>query len=277
MNRVMPVITSRKNAHVIETAALHEKKYRYEREVFLIEGEKLVIEAFEKGLPIVELFLSEEKAEDVLSRLQPFGGKAEYRDLAVYTLSRDCFLKISSEKSPQGVIAVIKYLDFFKRKTIIYNDDIFSLAGMRVVMLYAMQDPGNLGAVIRSAVAFGADCIFLSADCADVYNSKTIRAAMGSLFRTRICMVEDVSSAIAAMQACGRRVLAAELRENALPLSSAGLSANDCVIIGNEGHGIPRAISDMCDASVYLPISQNAESLNAAVAAAIFLWEQSKS
>jgi TrmH family RNA methyltransferase len=99
---------------------------------------------------------------------------------------------------------------------------------------------------------------------------------MGSLFRVKACVIEDVASAVAALRACGRRVLAAELREGAVSLAEAALMPSDCVIIGNEGHGIPTAISDLCDKSVYLPISENAESLNAAVAAAIFLWEQSK-
>lgn len=276
MKMITPVITSRKNSRVVETAALHEKKYRYERELFLLEGEKLVAEALVHGLPVVELYLSEGKSEEILSRLEPLLQNPDYDELAVYILSDDCFLKISSEKSPQGVIAVTKHLDFFKRKTIIYDEDILSLVGKRTVVLYAMQDPGNLGAVIRSAVAFGADSILLSADCADLYNSKTIRAAMGSLFRVRACVVKEIASAIAALQHSGRRVLAAELRDGAVSLSDISLLASDCVVIGNEGHGIPQEISAMCDASVYLPISANAESLNAAVAAAIFLWEQSK-
>ena len=276
MKIVNPVITSRKNSLIIETAALHEKKYRYEQGLFLIEGEKLVKEAAEHRLPIVRVFLSEGRAAEILPRLQERMGEDAYAETSVYTLSDDCFSKISSEKAPQGVIAVLKHLDIFERKTIIYDEDICSLGTGRVVMLYAMQDPGNLGAVIRSAVAFGVDCILLSADCADLYNSKTIRAAMGSLFRVRIWAVEDVAGAISALQRNGRRVWAAELRDGAVALSEAPLQASDCIIIGNEGHGIPPAVSSLCTGSVYLPISQRAESLNAAVAAAIFLWEQSQ-
>lgn len=276
MNVVAPMITSRKNEHVISTAALHEKKYRKERECFLVEGEKLVLEAAAFGLPICALFLSESKNAAFLARLSPLFSKPPYDAVPIYILSDDCFLKISSEKSPQGVIAVIKYLDFFKRKTIIYKEDILSFAGDRTVMLYAIQDPGNLGAVIRSAVAFGVESILLSADCADLYSTKTIRAAMGSLFHVRTCVIEDVPSAIRALQQCGRGVFAAELRDGAMPFSVASLSRQDCILIGNEGHGIPPAISRLCNGSLYLPISPNAESLNASVAAAIFLWEQSK-
>ena len=275
MKTIFPTITSRKNPLVTDTASLQEKKYRYEKGLFLLEGEKLVKEALSNGLPVERILLSEGRAEAHMTWLCEAESPA-YRDLPIYLLADDCFLKISSEKAPQGVIAVVKHLDFFKRKTIIYSEDISALAGKRAVILYGLQDPGNLGAVIRSAVAFGVDVILLSADCADLYNSKTIRAAMGSLFHIQAWIVEDVASLIAALQSQGRRVLAAELRENSIPLRQAAITEQDCVIIGNEGHGIPSAMSALCDAGVYLPISANAESLNAAVAAAIFLWEQSK-
>ena len=99
---------------------------------------------------------------------------------------------------------------------------------------------------------------------------------MGSLFRTKIVTVSDVPSFVSAAQKNGRRVLAAELTDNALSLSDASLTSSDIVMIGNEGHGIPSELSAICDASVYIPISKKTESLNAAVAAAVFMWEQSK-
>jgi tRNA G18 (ribose-2'-O)-methylase SpoU len=99
---------------------------------------------------------------------------------------------------------------------------------------------------------------------------------MGSLFRTRVTIVSDVASFIIAAQANGRRVFAAELCEGARSLSDVVINAKDVVIIGNEGHGIPKEISSLCDNSVYIPISSKTESLNASVAAAIFMWEQSK-
>ncbi len=271
------VITSRKNPRIIETASLHEKKYRNQQGLFLIEGEKLVAEAAAQGLPLLRVFLSESKHGELLPRLLEHFEQDAYQNLEIITVSDECFSKISSEKAPQGVVAVLKHLDFFKRSTIIYIEDILSVADGPTLLLYGLQDPGNLGAVIRSAVAFGMKNILMSADCADLYNSKTVRAAMGCLFRVRATVVEDFSSLIVALRQAGRRVFAAELRPGAIPLSNVALSLRDCVIIGNEGHGIPEKLSAMCDASVYLPISPNAESLNAAVAASIFLWEQNKS
>ena len=122
-------------------------------------------------------------------------------------------------------------------------------------------------------MAFGVDCLFLTPACADLYGSKTVRAAMGSLFSVSAYVITDMAGAVNALRHAGRRVFAAELRDGACPISSLSLHPSDCMIIGNEGHGIPQEISTLCDGSVYLPISDGAESLNAAVAAATLLWE----
>lgn len=272
-----PIITSRKNPLVMETAALHEKKHRNKSRSFLIEGEKLVTEAADIGLPFLRVFVAESRSADFFREIAPRFSSPMYEALPIYILNDDCFSKISSEKAPQGVIGVLKHLDFFERMTIIYDEDIFELREKRLLILSGIQDPGNLGAIIRSAVAFGTEVIFLSEDCADLYNSKTVRAAMGSLFRIRTVVVEDMASLVSALRHDGCRVLAAELRPGAVALGEAALTARDVIVIGNEGHGIPPHLSSLCDASVYLPISKDAESLNAAVAASVFLWEQGKS
>ncbi len=276
MKRIEHILTSRQNPGLVATAALHDKKGREEAEAFLIEGEKLVLEAAARALPVERIYMRESRAAALFPRLLSAYAAPQYADLPVYTVADACFSKISSEKAPQGVIAVLKYLDFFKRTAIIYDVDILSLRSSRIALLCGVQDPGNLGAIIRSAVAFGCEVLILTGDCADLYNPKTVRAAMGSLFATRAFVTSDPVEAIGALRAAGRRVLAAELREGALPLSSVSLTERDCILIGNEGHGIPPAASAACDASVYLPISTGAESLNAAVAASIFFWEQGK-
>ena len=99
---------------------------------------------------------------------------------------------------------------------------------------------------------------------------------MGSLYRVKVTTVSDISSFIDASHANGRRVFAAELTDSAKSLHEAGLTGSDIVMIGNEGHGIPTEVSALCDGSIYIPISKKTESLNASVAAAIFMWEQSK-
>ena len=270
------IITSRNNPTVKWVASLSEKKGRATAQSFIAEGEKLVFEAIEAGLPVTHVFVSEGKWDDVSRRFEILADRKNLENTEICILSEGAFDKISTEKAPQGVISVIKYLDFFRNMDIIYKEEFFLNAQERTLFLHSVRDPGNLGAVIRSAVAFGTEHIVMSSDSVDVYNPKVIRSAMGSLFKVKITIVSDVASFISSAQACGRRVLAAELTDSARSLSDISLACSDIVMIGNEGHGIPEEISKICDMSVYIPISGKTESLNASVAAAIFMWEQAK-
>ena len=211
-----------------------------------------------------------------MNKISKFLDDKFFCDTKVVVLSEGAFEKISTETSPQGIICVIKYLDFFNNIDIIYKEEFFLAENERAIILSSLRDPGNLGSVIRSAVAFGVDHIIVTADSADLYNPKTVRSAMGSLFRVKISKVSDLNSCIEVLMELGRNVYAAELSEKAKPLSAVSFSGRDIVIIGNEGHGIPKEISDKCTGSLYIPISKKTESLNASVAAAIFMWEQNK-
>lgn len=265
-------ITSRQNPTVLWASSLGEKKYRERHEAFLVEGVKLVCEALSLALPVTHIFVCESKAESVFAALTE-RDCMRFLDgdtIEVYRLPDPCFEKISTEKSPQGVIAAVKYLDFFKRTDTINNSDI----GSRVLFLSSVRDPGNLGAIVRSAVAFGVETLILSADSADLYHPRVLRAAMGSLFRVQALTVEDEGKAVEQLRALGRRVFAAELRECAVPLGEIDLRKTDVFVIGNEGHGIATELSAVCDGSVYLPIVNGVESLNASVAASVLLWEQ---
>jgi TrmH family RNA methyltransferase len=276
MRLINDIITSRNNQTVKWAASLQEKKWREREKCFIAEGEKLTYEAIEAKLPLHSVFVAEGKKDRVLPRLAELLVTEENVNTPVYVLSDTTFEKISTEKAPQGVISVIKYLDFFYNIDIIYKEEFFLEKDEKALALCSVRDPGNLGSVIRSAVAFGVDHIVLTSDCADVYNPKTVRSAMGSLFRTKITMVKDFESFIASAKENGRRVFSAELTDNARPLNEIGMCGSDIIIIGNEGHGIPEDISSKTSGSVYIPISKNTESLNASVAAAIFMWEQNK-
>ena len=270
------IITSRNNPTVKWAASLSDKKGRGKERFFIAEGEKLTFEAIGASLPVTHIFVSESKSEGIVAKLRALECGKMYDNTEVYVLSDSAFEKISTEKAPQGVISAIKYLDFFYNMDIIYKEEFFLKDDERALFLCSVRDPGNLGSVIRSAVAFGVDHIIMSSDSADIYNPKTVRSAMGSLFRTRVTIVADVASFVRAARENGRRVFAAELCDGAKSLSEVNLTGSDVVMIGNEGHGIPREISALCDNSVYIPISAKTESLNASVAAAIFMWEQSK-
>ena len=270
------IITSRNNQLVKWISSLNDKKTRKESGYFIAEGVKLTKEAFEAGLPIDYLIVSESKKNLKLDFLSVYENDSRYEKCRIVTVSESVFEKISTEKAPQGVISVIKHLDFFRDMDIIYKEEFFLKPEEKAIFLFSVRDPSNLGAVIRSSVAFGTDHVILSKDCADIYNPKTVRSAMGSLFRVKVTTVGDVTSFIKAARENSRRVFAAELTECAVSLPDVGLCGSDIVMIGNEGHGIDSEISALCDGSVYIPISKKTESLNASVAAAIFMWEQSK-
>ncbi len=276
MNILSEIITSRQNPVVKWAASLSEKKNRENERAFIAEGEKLCFEAANSALPVTHIFVSESKRASLILRIKEAFCDKIYNNTNLICLSDSAFEKISTEKAPQGIIIVIKYLDFFSELDIIYKEDFFLLPSERAIALCSLRDPGNLGAVIRSAVAFGVGHIILSADSADLYNPKTVRSAMGSLFKIKATIVKDFSSFISAAKDSGRRVFAAELTDSAVPLTSIAANKDDIFIIGNEGHGIPAEISAECNKSVYIPISPATESLNAAVAASILIWEQSR-
>ncbi|MBE6644728.1 MAG: RNA methyltransferase [Ruminococcaceae bacterium] len=270
------IISSRNNNTVKWAASLAQKKGRDSSSCFIAEGEKLSLEALDAGLPVTHIFISESKKAFVMEKLSGYISDTFYEKTELITLSDGAFEKISTENAPQGIISVIKYLDFFRDIDIIYKEDFFVLPSERIIILCSVRDPGNLGAVIRSAAAFGVEHIIITADSADIYNPKTVRSAMGSLFRVKISIVKDISSFVTALIDTGRRVFAAELSDGARSVFEVALKPTDAIIIGNEGHGIPKELSNQASGSVFIPISKKTESLNAAVAAAVFMWEQSK-
>ena len=268
-------ITSRKNPLVLLAASLSEKKYRDEHGLFAAPGYKLCCEAIATGAPVSHVLLSEEYAALHLDEIMDKFTDERYADTVLTILSEGCFEKITTEKAPEGIILLIKHLDIYKKYIKIKDVGFFDVPE-RAVFLHSIRDPGNLGTIIRSAGAFGFECVLLSEDCADLYHPRTVRAAMGAIFRVPTLRVSDSVQAVRELARMGRRTLAAELRPRALPIHDIGLCAGDVIMIGNEGHGIPEDVSSECAASVYIPIAPSAESLNAAAAAAVLLWEHSK-
>lgn len=258
------IITSRSNPAVVAAAALKEKKYRDKSHTFLLEGVKLFHEAVASGIEIEKVFVTSALRLMVTERLP----QAE-----VIEVADTVFEKISTEKSPQGVICVAKYLDKIHIINKIYTMEEFFGSERRILLLSSLRDPGNLGTVIRSAAAFGCDELILSSDCADLYNPRTVRAAMGTLFRQKITVVPSLSEAVARMREGGYRVYAAVLDEKAERLDTMAIDRRTAFIIGNEGHGIEASVVDAAGRTAYIPMAEGVESLNAATAAAVFLWQ----
>lgn len=274
----MKRITSRNNPETIFIASLQTKKGREGSGLFLAEGEKLFREAASKrnGSSIDRICLMESASDRYLPLVSDLLGEEFIFSDKTVVLSDPAFEKITSEKSPQGVISVLKSIDFSEKYIKIDKKGFGVFDRSRILALFDVRDPGNLGAIVRSAVAFGVTDIVLSSDCVEFTNPKVVRAAMGGIFSVRFHIVNDFGSFVTAARNAGRRVFAAELREGAKPIDVIGLTRDDIIVIGNEGQGIPFELSALCDESLFIPISSASESLNAAVAASLFLWEQSK-
>ena len=269
------IVRSRQNRTVVELCKLTDRKAREATKSFRFDGVKLFCEAVKNGVELQTVFLKESQVDAIRSTLAARGfSKAFAGDGRVVILSDDLFDKISEEKSPEGIICCAKYIDKLQKNITIYNSaDFLRMENERIVLLESVRDPSNIGAVIRSAAAIGVDRLIVSADCADVYHPKAVRASMGTLFNQPIDRANDLPSAIEGLRASGRRVFAAALDEDAEILGSFSIQAGDCVVIGNEGHGLTAETVRACDACVMIPMTDRAESFNAAVAASLLMWE----
>ena len=259
-------ISSRSNPKIVSYGKLSDKKYRDGSGLFLAEGVKLALEALTYA--DVECILISERATVKDDRIFEIADTAIQKNVKLILVSDTAFEKTSTEKSPQGIIAVVRYLE--DRHT---TDNFNSWQEeKRLIMLDGIRDPGNLGTILRSAEALGMNGVVLH-DCADLYNSKTVRAAMGTLFRLPTFRTVDGVECVKAMRSLGRRVLGAALSNNVLTLGEYDTFETDCPVIGNEGHGISSEILNECTACVKIPMAGDTESLNASQAAACILWE----
>jgi TrmH family RNA methyltransferase len=262
------IITSRRNALLVETHKLSDRKHRNRTGLFRFDGVKLTAEALSRGVSLAAVLLRESDAACVLERVFSMCEKEFSSETRVCLVADSIFDSLSEESAPEGVIGVAHMQQGIHR---VWQD--VPDRTERVMLLESVRDPSNLGAILRSAAAFGVDRLVLSADCADIYNAKTVRASMGTLFSQRIDRVDDLTVAIAALRADGRRVFAAALDERATRLDELDVRAGDCAVIGNEGHGLSAETLAACTSAVYIPMTARAESLNAAVAAAVLMWE----
>ena len=264
-------LSSRSNPRVAAAAKLADKKERERQAAFLAEGIKLAREALSSAPRFVKEIFVSERAAETSEGVRALALEAAEDGVRVTLLSEPAFEKISTEKSPEGVIAAVGYLTELH----VRGDLSRWQENKRLLMLDEIRDPGNLGTILRSAEALGVHGVILSR-CADLYQPKVVRAAMGTLFRLPVFLTDDGEAAAQALKSAGRRVLAASLGEHALTLGSYETMESDCPVIGNEGHGLSTAMLESASASVRIPMSGGTESLNAAAAAACFLWEYAR-
>ncbi|STO13311.1 Putative TrmH family tRNA/rRNA methyltransferase [[Flavobacterium] thermophilum] len=244
----MKRIESPKNARVKQWKKLLTKKGRDETGLFLLEGFHLVEEAVKSRAPLVELMVDERTAI-------PPGWDVS---VPVVIVTEAVMKAISSTETPQGIAAVCRQLPA-------------ELEGVKTALLIdAVQDPGNLGTMIRTADAAGIDAVILGEGCADVYNPKVVRATQGSLFHLPV-VKGDLAQWIARFKEQGIPVYGTAL-ENAVDYRTVPQSSSFALLVGNEGSGVRREWLEMTTETIYIPIYGRAESLNVAVAAGILLY-----
>lgn len=251
------IITSAANEQIKNIISLKEKsKARKNRGLFTVEGIKMFVEVPKEDL--ADIYVSESFEKENRTMLAGF----EYQ-----VVSDSVFKKISDTVTPQGILAVVKQ----KKYSV---DDIIANRrkdGSCIVVLDRLQDPGNLGTIVRTGEGAGISGIILSSDCADIYNPKVIRSTMGSIFRVPFAISENLPLDIDKLKKDGITTYAAHLNGE---VYNRGVFTKDCaLLIGNEARGLSDAVAEKADRRIKIPMEGKVESLNAAVATAILMYE----
>lgn len=239
----MEIITSVNNNHIKELCKLKEKKYRDSTNTFLIEGEHLIYEAYKEGL-----------LEEVL----PLIGEDFSMDMKTTFISKEVMKKLSSTDSIINVIGVCS-----KRKEREIRN--------KILILEDIQDPGNLGTIIRSSLAFGVDTVVLSPKTVDLYNSKVLRSTQGMIFHINI-IVKELVSFIEELKSNSYMIYGTKV-DGGINIKNIDIKDKFALVIGNEGNGMSSSVERLCDKNLYIDMDNNVESLNAGVAASILLYE----
>ena len=248
----MERITSLKNTKVQLWKSLKDRKGRRETGCFMAEGRKMVEEALASTFPVEALLVDE-------ARVAEFTLPA---DIPAYALPENVLAAVCDTKTPQGIAAVVRISQS-------------AAPGPRVVALDGVQDPGNVGTIIRTADAAGLEGIILSEQCADVFSPKVLRATMGSIFRMPLVVTGDLPGYLNSLRQQGYSVISSQLDGEPF-YQRQPVGERFCLIIGNEGNGISDEVKATATHKVKLPMRGGAESLNAAIAAGIMMYDLMK-
>ncbi len=244
----MECITSRKNPAILEYRRLAaDRAYRAAQSLCLGQGSKLLGEALAAGRTMVSV-LTAEPLED----LDP--------SIRQYIAAPELLAYVSPMKSAPELLFACRV------------PEPGPVTGSRLLLAEDMQDPGNVGTLIRTANAFGMDGVILAGACADPYGPKAVRASMGAVFRRRIWSM-DRDRALEALERENLPIIAAALGEDTRDAGTFAFPERLALAIGNEGHGLSRELLQASAARVRIPMEPGAESLNAGAAAAVLLWE----
>lgn len=266
------MITSTSNQRIKELSQIQKKsKVRSREGVFVAEGIRMVRETPYDRL--INLYFSEsfEKkyGKEVLDAIS--GGDSQIREQLrkkTEILSDPVFSYVSNTKTPQGVLAVVRQMEYTLEQM---TEGVVP----HLMILDNLQDPGNLGTIFRTAEAAGVTGIVMSRDCVDIYNPKTIRSTMGALYRMPFVYVEDLRETILSLKEKKIRSYAAHL-DGKNTYDKEDYRKGTAFLIGNEGNGLRKEIAECADTWIRIPMCGQVESLNAAVAATVLMFEVSR-
>ena len=255
-------ISSKNNDRVKYAVKLRDKdSFRKNEGLFFLEGARLCSDAAISGMEIEELYVTEQAVEKYgkyVSCIEKVARKS-------FLVSREVAEKLSDTQTTQGVFCLCKMLD--------KNTNIGKIKyNGKYIALESVSNPSNFGAVVRTAEAMGLDGVIISGGC-DIYNPKSQRAAMGSLYRMDVFETDDLTGFLAELSGKGMKIYAGVPDSNALKITEADMSGGVVSIIGNEGNGITDETLSVATHLVTIPMKGRAESLNAAAAASIMIWE----
>ena len=242
------IITSKDNEIIKNIKKLHDKKYRIDS--YIVEGIKMVKEA-----------ISENQLIELIAIREDFEINFDTKNIKIITISSKVFNDISDVKTPQGILAVIKKKP---NKQIETNTDY-------ILALDSLQDPGNMGTIIRTADSANINQIIINKTTVDPYSLKVIRSTMGAIYRMNIIEVENLESTLKELQDKSFKVITTDLKAEK---SIYDINYNrTIVVIGNEANGVSQGVLEIADERVIIPMLGKTESLNASIAASIMIYE----
>lgn len=258
------MITSSDNKGVKAVIQLEQKaKARREQGLFVAEGVKMFLEA---PVDMIEkVYVSEAFLRQMPETCR---AKLETESLHYETVSDEIFIKMSDTKTPQGILCVV-------RQSRYTESTMFKTPNPMFIILEAIQDPGNLGTIFRAAEGAGVSGIIMSDDTADIYNPKTIRSTMGAVYRMPFLYVQDLNTIIEEMQKKNITVYAAHL-QGAKAYDECNYQSGTAFLIGNEANGLRDETAAAADMAIKIQMLGNVESLNAAVAASVLMYEAAR-
>lgn len=258
-------ITSMKNPLIKEIKSLYRKKDRLRGRAFIIEGIKIIEEAINNGYPIKNVIYTDQL-------LNTEGGTEFFEKIKelnnlVY-VSSNIFKEISDTENPQGILGIAS----FEHKIL---NDMIIIEKPFLLLLDGVQDPGNMGTIIRTADAFNVNGIIITDGCVDPYNPKVVRATMGSIFRVPLYYTSNGTIELNKLKEMNIKIFATSL-EGSVPIYDADFNDGFVMVIGNESKGVSQDIFSISDKLIKIPMPGKSESLNAGVAASIIMYEVMK-